>query len=427
MTTAPADPSAIRFPEVPADFWEQALQATADCTRPAVLPVPDPSGRLFRMEDVLELGANILNAGDVSVNVDGVLLKNPELPGTPPTNVAEFERYLAELAARNQAEAVTYTRDYCLRHSDRVAMMTRSFISGFVDRRGIPAPGINVVYIAGHYQETWIGLHNDWCNTFLVPVHGRKKIMLWEPGYFADKGLEEKAAFNGICFGHVDVAPYAADALVLEAAPGEILFIPENWWHYNQLPSAETSLALSIGVFSNGTPAAAFQPAIKAALQMPQFNERAESHPRLPGGVLTSLADVELPAHAEALLQAVRDSLTVHHLARSTSSGVIGGGGALREAPELTADSVLRGRADSPVVLLRTGDGTGLLFVLGGMSRQPDAAHVTHLVEHLTAGRPFRLEQAIARPEHAQAVTALARSLYERGVADLAGGQDVVG
>ncbi|MFD7229424.1 cupin-like domain-containing protein [Streptomyces sp. NPDC059881] len=419
MTTADADTADLRFPEVPADFWEHALQATADCTRPAVLQVPAPSGRLFRMEDVLELGANIINAGDVSVNVDGTLIKNPVLPGTPPTNVAEFERYLADLAAQNRAQAVTYTRDYCLRHSDRVAMTTRSFISGFVDRRGIPAPGINVVYIAGHYQETWIGLHNDWCNTFLVPVHGRKKIMLWEPDYFADTGLEEKAAFNGICFGHIDVTPYATDALVLEAKPGEILFIPENWWHYNQLPAPETSLALSIGVFSNGTPAAAVQPAIKAALQLPQFNQRAESQPRLPGGVLTSLTDVELPTHAEALLQAIRDSFTVHQLARSTSSGVIGGGGVLREAPELTADSMLCGRPDSPVILLQTGDGTGLLFALGAMSRQSDAAHVTRLVEHLANGRPFRLDHTITEPEHAQAVTALARSLYERGVADL--------
>ena len=419
MTTAPADTAAIRFPEVPADFWEQALQATDGCTRPAVLKVPDSSGRLFRMEDVLELGANIINAGDGSENVDGTLLKSPVLPGTPPTNVAEFEQYLADLAAQNHAQAVTYTRDYCLRHSDRVAMTTRSFISGFVDRRGIPAPGINVVYIAGHYQETWIGLHNDWCNTFLVPVHGRKKIMLWVLALLADAGLEEKAAFNGICFGHLDVTPYAADALVLEAKPGEILFIPENWWHYNQLPAAETSLALSIGVFSNGTPAAAAQPAIKAALQMPQFNQRAASHPRLPGGVLTSLTDVKLPADAEALLQAIRDSLTVHQLARSTSSGVIGGGGVLREAPELTADSVLRGRPDSPVILLQTGDGTGLLFALGAMSRQPDATHVARLIEHLATGRPFRLDQAITEPEHALAVTALARSLYERGVAQL--------
>jgi hypothetical protein len=419
MTTAPAETTPIRFSEVPADFWEQALQATDGCTRPAVLKVPDPSGRLFPMEDVLELGANIINAGDVSLNVDGKLIKDPALPGTPPTTVAEFEQYLADLTAQNDAEAVTYTRDYCLRHSDRIAMMTRSFISGFVDRRGIPAPGINVVYIAGHYQETWIGLHNDWCNTFLVPVHGRKKIMLWQPDYFADAGLEEKAAFNGICFGHLDVTPYAADALVLEAKPGEILFIPENWWHYNQLPAAETSLALSIGVFSNGTPAATAQSAIKAALQMPQFNQRAQSHPRVPGGVLTSLADVELPTDTEALLQAIRDSLTVHQLARSTSNGVIGGGGALREAPELTTDSVLRGRQDSPVILLQTGDGTGLLFTLGAMHRQINAAQVASLIEHLANGQPFRLDQAIAEPEHAPAVTGLARSLYERGVAEL--------
>ncbi|MGW1131041.1 cupin-like domain-containing protein [Streptomyces griseoluteus] len=419
MTTAPAENTAIRFPEVPADFWERALQATDGCTRPAVLKSPGPSGRLFRVEDVLELGADIINAGDVSLNIDGTLLENPVLPGTPPRTVAEFEQYLADLAAQNDAEAVTYTRDYCLRHSDRVAMMTRAFISGFVDRRGIPAPGINVVYIAGHYQETWIGLHNDWCDTFLVPVHGRKKIMLWEPAYFADAGLEEKAAFNGICFGHLDVSPYATDALVLEAEPGEILFIPENWWHYNQLPAAETSLALSIGVFSNGAPAAAAQPAIKAALQMPQFHRRAQSHPRLPGGVLTSLTEVELPADTEALLRAIRDSLAVQQLTRSTSNGVIGGGGVLREAPALTAESVLRGRRDSPVILLRTGDGTGLLFTLGAMHRQPDAAQVGGLIEHLATGRPFRLGQAIAEPGHAPAVTGLARSLYERGVADL--------
>ncbi|MDQ0904312.1 hypothetical protein QFZ22_000297 [Streptomyces canus] len=421
MSTATADISATYFPVVPAAFWEQAFDATEGCTRPAVLKVPERSGQLFPMEDVLALGANIINAGDVSVNVDGTLLKNPVLPGTPPTTVEEFERYLSDLAEQNNAQAVTYTRDYCLRHSDRVAMMTRSFISGYVDRRGIPAPGINVVYIAGHYQETWIGLHNDACNTFLVPVYGRKKIMLWPPEYFADAGLEEKAAFNGVCFGHVDVLPYAADAVVLEAKPGEILFIPENWWHYNQLPTAETSLALSIGVFSNGTPAAAVQPAIKAALQMPQFNQRAESYNRLPGGVIDSLADVALPTAAQNILQAIQDSLSLQILAGSTSSGVIGGGGTLREVPVLSADTSLRGRPDCPVILLHAGDGSGLLFALGAMTKQPAAAQITCLIERLASGDPFLLGDAITQPEHAETVITLARTLCARGILDLDG------
>ncbi|WP_164417397.1 cupin-like domain-containing protein [Streptomyces salinarius] len=407
------------FPVIPQSFWDEAFEATAECTRPAVLKVPDPSGRLFRTEDVLELGASIIKSGDVSVNVDGTLVKNPVMPDTPPATVEEFEQFLSELALRNNARAVTYTRDYCLKHSDRVAMMTRAFTSGYVERLGVPTPGVNVVYIAGRYEETWIGLHNDFCSTFLVPVYGRKKIMLWPPEYFADSEHDKKPALNGVCFGHVDVSPYASDAVVLDAGPGEILFIPENWWHYNQLPGLETSLALSIGIFSNGTPANSAKPAIDAVLRMPQFSRRADSHDRLPGGVIDSLGEVTLSAATQELLHAIRDSVAVQMVARSTSNGVIGGGGNIRAAADITPATALRGRPDCPVILLRSGSDAGLLFALGSITKQPHIEQIAALVEHLGSTERFLLGDAIAHADHAAQVEELAQSLYRRGIIDI--------
>ncbi|WP_330276045.1 cupin-like domain-containing protein [Lentzea sp. NBC_00516] len=399
-----------RVAVVPDAFWERVLEQTGGGTTPAIIDLTGLDHPVLTAEDLLEVAGGILRAGDVAVNGDGVQLTDPVLPDWQPTTIDEFERFVRALGEANGAEAITFTRDYCLKYSTEVAMKVRAFISAYVSRMGLPTPGVNAVFIAGRYRETWIGLHNDFCRTFLIPVHGRKQIMLWEPSYFENMVLDKKPALNGVCFGHIDVDQYAADAVTLTVGPGQMLFIPEKWWHYNKFSELESTLGLSVGVFSNGTPGGAVSSAVNAALTLPALTGEIDSAQRRPAGVVT-LGEVDLSNQLTAALDAVRDTMKVQSLAWSTANGVIGGGGAFRPAVDITDSLRLRGRADAPVILLDVEDGTGLLFVLGRMEKVTLTPGVRELVEQLAG-----LEDFVAPSEARE----LASSLYVRGAVEIA-------
>ena len=419
MPSALVSPAPRSLPtQAAADFWDHAFAETDGFTRPAVLSLRQFGGTLFEVDELLELGSAMLAARDVGVNADGKLLREAELPERPPRTAAEFESFLGDLASLNGADSITYTRDYCLKYSNTVAMTVRAFMDGYVDRTGLPMPGINAVYIAGRYRATWIGLHNDFCSTFLVPVHGRKHMMFWEPEYLENAPHEKRPALNGVCYGHVDVSPYEPDALVLHAEPGEVLFIPERWWHYNFLPQAESSLALSIGVFRNGTVADSADAAIQTVLSMPGAQRQAQPYDRTPAGVVEDLAAVPLPEDLEQLVEAIRAALKVGIITTSTSNGVIAGSGPIRPEVPITDETVLAGKANARVVLINVG-GSGLLVALGKVVRVSEYQALSSLVRRLASTDAFRLRECVAEGDDPSEAQKWASWLYVRGAADI--------
>ncbi|WP_306494358.1 hypothetical protein [Pseudomonas sp. W4I3] len=57
---------------------------------------------------------------------------------TPTIPAAFWEHFVSLSAAVNDAEGITFTRDYCLKHSSTVATKLRAFTHGYSERYGMP-------------------------------------------------------------------------------------------------------------------------------------------------------------------------------------------------------------------------------------------------------------------------------------------------
>jgi hypothetical protein len=399
------------------DFWADFERQTVGGTRPTVLDAtyfPEP---LFIPEDGITLSQALFATGDLSINVGGRLREDAHLL-PPPTSIDEYPDFVNRLAAVNGSETITFTRDYCLRHSPRLANRIRSFVHKYVCQRGIPFPGVNGVFIGGKYRATWIGLHNDFCDTFLIPALGRKRMLLWPPPYFRDAPLLKEASFNGVCYGHLDLDPYRGSAQILPVQPGQILFIPAQWWHYNDLPSPELTMTLSIGVFNNARPIDLVQRAISASMELESSHEQHEASSAVRRGLISSdLAEVGVNLDADRIFERARHLLRLQALLASSSNGVLGCA-QWRSAPRDLMTAPLKGREDSPLYLV-SGEGSCLLVACGAARRFQCTSTLQKLVVSINSLTAFVLEEIVSqdRPD-AEVVLAAVSWLYELGCVD---------
>lgn len=404
-------------PTVPAAFWEHFVSLSQDKTQPVVIEQGALIEPLLSLEDVFELARNVVESGDMTVNADGQMLKQPSVPGFPQA-FDGFEQFVRDFAALNDAEGITFTRDYCLKHSSTVAKKLRAFTHGYIERYGMPYPGANAVFIGGRYRSTWIGLHNDSCDTFLLPLYGRKRMMIWPPAYFDEMALERKSALNGVCFGHIDVSPYAADATIYEVEAGEIFFIPAGWWHYNKLEALETTLTVSVGMFSHGTAQGFCENPIKAAMASNAASAQTGAIAPVPAGVFESLTEVELPAPVAQFIDTIRDNSKIQMLLKLSANGIIRDRALGRSADVDFSQTAIQARADSPLYLLVLNEQAGLLFAAGAMLRVPQLSTVRALISALQRGGAVVLGEVLAVPADADEVLAVVRWLYDQAAID---------
>ncbi|WLG55684.1 cupin-like domain-containing protein [Pseudomonas extremorientalis] len=403
--------NANNTPTVPAVFWERFVSLSQDKSLPVVMGQDVLSEPLMNLEDVFELARNVVESGDMTVNADGQMLKQPAVPGFPQA-FDGFEQFVRDFAALNNAEGITFTRDYCLKHSSTVATRLRAFTHGYIERYGMPYPGANAVFIGGRYRSTWIGLHNDSCDTFLFPLYGRKRMMIWPPAYFDEMALEKKSALNGVCFGHIDVSPYVGDATIYEVEAGEIFFIPAGWWHYNKLEALETTLTVSVGMFSHGTAQGFCENPIKAAIASSAGSAQTGAIPPVPGGVFDSLADVELPVQVARFVDTIRDNSKIQMLLKLSANGIIRDRAVGRSAVVDWSQARFQARADSPLYLLALNEQAGLLFAAGAMLRVQELSAVRDLIGVLQGAGPVRVQ------DDGDEVQNVVRWLYEQAAID---------
>lgn len=400
-------------------FWSEFARLSADGRQPAVLSVAEFVEPLFSAADGVELMGALFRAGDLSFNINGRLsadFTSAEAPSTP-SEYSEFVDYLMRV---NKAESITFTRDYCLKYNPRIANRISRFLYNYVSEFGIPNVGINAVFIGGRYKTTWIGLHNDFCNTFLIPAFGRKKMFFWPQSYFQGNQLNRKPSLNGICFGHVDIAPYREDAIVLEAKPGEILFIPANWWHYNELPTPELTMALSIGVFDNGTVSGLVQKAVSAALNLEASEDAETGALPIPGGLLSAdLSEITVDAKVDRILERSRYLLRLQALLAASCNGVLGRS-AYRPASFKIDAHRYQGHQHSPVYLVTERE-YFLLVAAGAIRRVSNQVAINRLVDYVNSHTPFGLE-SLQLEENLSAldeIKSILSWLYELGCIDL--------
>jgi hypothetical protein len=102
-------------------------------------------------------------------------------------------------------------------------------------------------------RQTVTPLHRDQKSSFLVQIHGRKRVMLVSPLYTA-KLYNEHGGYSNVDPEKPDIArwPLFAGVPVQTALlePGDALFLPIHWWHH--VRSLSPSISLSIGNFRIG-------------------------------------------------------------------------------------------------------------------------------------------------------------------------------
>lgn len=402
---------------VPAGFWEQFAIRSAGATRPAVLDVRNFPEALFSPEDGVGLARQMVALADLSVNIGGSLRNDPHLV-PPPVDAIEYASFVDRFAAANDAETITFTRDYCFKYSPQLARKVRAFIHGFVRTRGVPTPGVNGVFIGGRYRATWIGLHNDFCDTFLVPAIGRKEMLLWPPAYFQNEPLIRAPSLNGICYGHVDLAPYRRDASVFPVEPGEILFIPANWWHYNDLPAPELTMTLSLGVFANASTGDVVQRAMNAALALTDAGRLPIASSLIEQNILSKdLTEVSVDARADRTIEAARYFLRLHALLASSCCGVLGCAEYRNVAPGERFECIV-GLEDSAIYLV-TGEDRCLLIAGGSVRRAVDSPGLRDLVRRVNAHVPFAISELREVTDDVSPLLDVLAWLYSMGCIEL--------
>ncbi|MDN3610449.1 cupin domain-containing protein [Vibrio ostreicida] len=206
---------------------------------------------VFNQDELFGILKGMIESGDMSVNCDGALVSEGIQLPTIPNSVERYVEFLEGFKALNHCKHMTFTRDGCQRFDPSILSAAYHFLSPYIKAKGVPSKGINAVFIGGDYQETWIGLHNDYCQTFLFPVLGKKKMYMWHPDYFSNIEELMYEGFNGTCLGKINITQYKKDALIFDMEAGDLLYIPPHWWHYNLLDQSQPTITISLGLFTH--------------------------------------------------------------------------------------------------------------------------------------------------------------------------------
>lgn len=88
-------------PSVAAAFWEEFVSLSHDRSQPVVLEQGALMEQLLSLEDVFQLAKNIVDSGDMTVNADGKMLRQPSVPEFP-LGFDGFEAFVRRFAALNK-------------------------------------------------------------------------------------------------------------------------------------------------------------------------------------------------------------------------------------------------------------------------------------------------------------------------------------
>lgn len=363
------------------NFWEDFQVAKNAKVGPFVLRNRPELSKIISFDSAIDLFRKVLSLNDVSVNVDGNYAAKPSLPNYEITKT-NFKSYISDSVSLNQGSVITFTKDYCLEYSSEIAKGVSEFMSGYISSFGVPSNGTNAVFITGKYKETWIGLHNDYCDTFLIPVVGSKRFLFWEPHYFDEKvDMSHPNAMNGYCIGKYDVSEIQKDAIEISLSEGDILYIPHGWWHYNLLERPEVTVTLSLGVFNK--PESAFSSSVY--MNMDKSDRKVRVFPP-PSGIITKdyIADLGNLYKSNEVL--ISNSEIIDILLKSSSNSLILGSGSscMADSP---SSKVLSYNKDYPLYMLKLSGSSCLLFSRGEAQMFKFSFDLEELFRKIVLGR----------------------------------------
>ena len=364
--------------EVIDDYWKSFDSQYDAETSPVLVKQNSVESKIFSKRLGFDLLLSIIASKSGSINVDGNYVSKPKFPAYQNKEIF-FDDFIDDLLHLNGGKTITLTKDYCLSYSQEFQDIVRHFSHNYFKRFGIPSSAVNAVFITGKYKETWIGLHNDYCESFLIPVIGKKKMLIWEPSYF-DNAMKKQGsnAMNGYCIGQCDIKSFIGDAIVFDVFPGDVLYIPKNWWHYNLLEEAEKTITISLGFFDKKN--SCYQSGIhnKDKLIIPPPSPGII--PKKGANCFWSAPNIESWGHDRI----------IEMLLKSSCSGVVASKSNTIMNSEKFIDKTYTTKSDCPIYILPMSEGAGVLIAMGDIMLISQFKNASLFVEFLILEKKIR-------------------------------------
>lgn len=154
------------------------------------------------------------------------------LPRSEDKSITEYSDRLSQMVGDRD---FTLLIDHAQAHDFELWRTMRSFVSGLVDRIGVPLRNEILIYVS-KAQKTAIGMHQDPYSNFLFQLRGKKRFYLWPAEVFRSRPELMRTS---------RLAEVRDQATVVDSKPGDLLYIPSDYYHFAEA-SGDLSIHLSI-------------------------------------------------------------------------------------------------------------------------------------------------------------------------------------
>ena len=256
----------------------------------------------------------------------------------------------------------------------------RECLHGLFVHTGLPGDGCKATVFLGNYDSTPFGLHRGSSANFMFVVDGQKRMRFWPDEFFHGKeDLTHKLEYTH----------YNDDSIVMDAAPGDIIFWPADYWHIGESVDGGLSSAVSVALFMDARPV-------------------AELISHLPGLVSRNMSSGFAPTieqraarMTEALRAAAADptlerALRIEMLNRETAFGFARPPLPLAHR-SLNDGEIVRGHAEYPIQWMRDEDDEIVCSANGHGFTVAASPHILALLEALNSGQEHDVAGLIGR------------------------------
>lgn len=372
-----------------------------------VLSVADQSERPT-LKDGLSILAAVLKNGQYKMSVDGTSILEPVLPPNLQCSIGDdFTSLMRTMLTLSNGEMITISAHNLQSLSPDLFFKARNFLAPVIAKFGLPGGGINTFIIAGKYQSTSVGIHCDPCDIFLFPLFGSKTIYGWETSKFIDC-VSDLEAFqkDGAVLENEPYEGHLDGAQCVQANPGEVIYIPAQYWHINVLDKSEPSIAIGMSLFSNRSAGELVMPVLSRILKDPKHSVTVKSFVSPQIGIGESIDNVSHVDGAEVFIQDLRKALMLNLMQRTSACGFMTGIPRDTALPSPTID-IWRLRDEQSSIISFVDGGNMFLATNGSLCKVHRNADIKSIIDRLNAGESVFIPSRIMDSSESEMVCLL--------------------
>jgi 50S ribosomal protein L16 3-hydroxylase len=304
---------------------------------------------------------------------------------------AGFDRYAERMTPKLRGQGFALVVNGFSYYDFPLFVRARSFLRGLYERVGIPGDATDLDLFVGNYRHTPFGIHTDTASNFSVVFQGRKRFLLW-PGPIL-QGRRDT-------FHSVDFEEVRAQAIVLEAEAGDVVYWPSSYWHIAESDgslSGVLNIALYLGDFGKRFVDSAESPTTSKASASPEPTLPWDSHPSgaaiLPEQLERAIRSESDPRSREA---SRRQAVSRAWLKRITAYNFFRSMPPVAPHRPLKPDDCVQVDAEFPIVVW-VDDARLVCAAHGHTIEVPAVPRVRELIERLNSGAPSTIRELIER------------------------------